>query len=237
MQFHLFHLLSLVHQMILIIGEYFFMCDVKTIDREGANMSDHYYSKQPTSKSKRQTFATRLGSEQYSFTSDAGVFAKDEVDFGTRLLIEEFVTPDVAGDMLDIGCGYGPIGIALGRLNPDRNIRMIDINERAISLAKENVAENNTPNVTVEQSDFLEMEEVPEFAAILTNPPIRAGKDIVHGIFERSAEVLSSKGEFWIVIQRKQGAPSAERKLRTLFETVEVVTREKGYVILRSVKA
>lgn len=200
-------------------------------------MSDHYYSKQPKSKSRRQTIAERLGSEQFSFTSDAGVFAKGEVDFGTRLLIEEFVTPEVPGDILDIGCGYGPIGIALGRWNADRNVLMIDVNERAVSLARENIVENNTPNVAVEQRDFLEMEELQEFAAILTNPPIRAGKDVVHGIFERSAEVLCSEGELWIVIQRKQGAPSAEKKLRTLFKTVEVVTREKGYVILRSVKA
>lgn len=200
-------------------------------------MSDHYYSEHPQAKSKRHTFTEALFGVDFTFTSDSGVFSKGGIDFGTCLLIEEFVIPEVAGNILDAGCGYGPIGIAIAQRNEDRHVWMIDINERAISLAKENAKKNNVQNVTITQSDRLQEVSNQEFAAVLTNPPIRAGKDVVHAIFEESADVLCSEGELWVVIQKKQGAPSAQKKLRTLFKFVEVVTREKGYFILRAVKA
>ncbi len=210
---------------------------LKMVDEEGVHMSDHYYSEQPQSKSKRHTFSETLRGEVFSFTSDTGVFSKGGIDFGSRLLIEEFVPPSVAGDVLDVGCGYGPIGITIAHSNKDRHVWMVDINERAISLAEENALKNNVQNVTIAQSDRLQTVEEREFAAVLTNPPIRAGKDVVHGIFESSADVLRSEGELWVVIQKKQGAPSTEKKLRKLFQSVEVVTRKKGYFIFRAVKA
>lgn len=200
-------------------------------------MSDHYYSKQPQSKSKPYTFSETLRGEMFQFTSDTGVFSKGEVDFGSRLLIEEFEDPQVQGDLLDVGCGYGPIGITLARTHPEKHVWMIDVNERALALTKENATKNNVGNITIVESDRLEAVKDQSFAAILTNPPIRAGKDVVHGIFSSSAAILCSKGELWVVIRKKQGAPSAEKKLRTLFERVEVVAREKGYYILRAVKA
>ncbi len=200
-------------------------------------MSEHYYSKQPHSKNNRHTFTETLRGEHFSFTSDAGVFSKGGVDFGSRLLIETFVAPRIMGDVLDVGCGYGPIGIAIAASNHERCVWMVDINERAISLAEENAAQNKVQNIKVIQSDRLSAVEDNKFAAIVTNPPIRAGKDIVHNIFEKSADVLYSQGEFWVVIQKKQGAPSAEKKLRSLFQSVEIVARKKGYFIFKAVKA
>lgn len=200
-------------------------------------MSDHYYSKQPQSVSKPQTFSESLRKETFQFMSDTSVFSKGEVDFGSRLLIEAFKSPLIEGEWLDVGCGYGPIGITLARTHPERHVWMIDVNERALSLTKENAKKNNVENVTVVESDRLEAVKNKSFAAVVTNPPIRAGKAVVHGIFEESAATLCSKGELWVVIQKKQGAPSAEKKLRTLFETVDIVARKKGYFILRGVKA
>lgn len=200
-------------------------------------MSDHYYSERPQSISNRKVFSETIRGEDFTFTSDAGVFSKGGIDFGTRLLIEAFEEPSVAGDILDVGCGYGPIGITLASGFGDRHVWMVDINERAHTLAKQNARKNSVENVTIMQSDRLQAVEGNKFAAVCTNPPIRAGKDVVHAIFEESAEVLCSKGELWVVIQKKQGAPSAEKKLSALFESVEIVARKKGYFIFRAVKA
>lgn len=210
---------------------------VKWLGKEGVYMSDHYYSEQPASTSNRYSFTESLCGKEFSFTSDAGVFSKGGIDFGSRLLIEELSLPKTAGDILDVGCGYGPIGLVIASLNKRRHVYMIDVNERALFLAKENTAQNDVHNVTIMQSDQLQHVMDNRFALVVTNPPIRAGKSVVHGIFEQSADVLVNGGELWVVIQKKQGAPSAEKKLRTLFQSVEIVTRKKGYFILRCVKA
>lgn len=200
-------------------------------------MSDHYYSERPKSESNRNTFTESLCGKDFTFVSDAGVFSKSGIDFGSRLLIEELHLPEISGNILDVGCGYGPIGLTIASLNKDRQVYMIDVNERALSLAKENATNNDVHNVTIIQSDQLQHVMDQRFAMVVTNPPIRAGKSVVHGIFEQSADVLMDGGELWVVIQKKQGAPSAKKKLRTLFQSVEVVTRKKGYFILRCVKA
>lgn len=199
-------------------------------------MTNHYYSKKPQSKSSPKIWKYQLRKKEFTFISDTGVFSKNEVDYGSRLLIEHFTEPSRPGDILDLGCGYGPIGIAIAASFPDRKITMIDINERAVNLAKENIRMNQIKNAEAFVSD--RFKELPNrlFATILTNPPIRAGKKIVHAIFEESKSSLYTEGELWVVIQKKQGAPSAKRKLDELFGHVEVVTKSKGYYILRAVK-
>ncbi|MEC5425594.1 class I SAM-dependent methyltransferase [Virgibacillus sp. C22-A2] len=197
-------------------------------------MSEHYFSKKPQSKSSPKTWKYQLREKEYTFTSDVGVFSKNEVDFGTKLLIEQFKEPAIPGDVLDLGCGYGPIGITLADQLRDRTILMADINERALALAKQNAAHNHVKNVDFVYSDRFSNLLHRRFAAILTNPPIRAGKKVVHNMFEESKTALSEQGELWVVIQRKQGAPSAIQKLEELFGEVEVVTKYKGYFILRA---
>ncbi len=147
------------------------------------------------------------------FLSDHGVFSKNEVDFGSRLLIEAFQMPDIKGDILDVGCGYGPIGLSLAKEFQGCEVHMVDVNERALGLAKENAANNRIENIRIFQSSVYENVD-GEYAAILSNPPIRAGKDIVHEILEKAVEYLVPGGELWIVIQKKQGAPSALKKTR-----------------------
>lgn len=199
-------------------------------------MSDHYYSKKPQSKSTPKTWNFQLKDSTYTFTSDVGVFSKNTVDFGTHLLIEHFSEPKIPGDILDLGCGYGPIGISLARTFKDRIIVMADINERAIQLAKENAIQNNVENIEVVQSDQFSSLKSRTFSAIVTNPPIRAGKQTIYKMFEESEAALQKNGQLWIVIQKKQGAPSAKRKLESLFGHVEVVTRKKGYFIFSMTK-
>lgn len=198
-------------------------------------MSEHYFSKKPQSKSNQTTWRTTLRGHSLTFTTDVGVFSKDRVDFGSRLLIETFTEPTISGKILDLGCGYGPVGLAIAASFPQRTLIMSDVNERAIALAKGNADQNNLRNVEIRISDrFTQLPE--QFAAILLNPPIRAGKTIVHQMFTESYRSLDKSGELWVVIQKKQGAPSAKKKLEALFGSVETVQRDKGYYIYKAIK-
>lgn len=197
----------------------------------GEFMSEHYYSREQKVESNPKYWNFTLRNYDLKFKTDNGVFSKGEVDFGSRLLVESFRLPDIEGDLLDVGCGYGPIGLSLAK-DTGRHIHMVDVNERAISLAKENAALNSVSNVSIYESDRLTNVEHRKFAAILTNPPIRAGKKTVHDIFEQSFSHLKEGGELWVVIQKKQGAPSAIEKLSALFGNVETVEKKKGYFIL-----
>lgn len=131
-----------------------------------------------------------------------------------------------------MGCGYGPIGLSIAASYPSRIVEMIDINSRAIDLSKENALSNGISNVNIYESDRFKKVTSTQFASILTNPPIRAGKKVVHEIFEESYNHLVEGGNLWVVIQKKQGAPSAMDKLEQLFGNVEIVEKKKGYFIL-----
>ncbi|MBT2689911.1 class I SAM-dependent methyltransferase [Bacillus sp. ISL-47] len=199
-------------------------------------MSEHYYSQTQKVESSPKTWSYTLKDQSFRFKTDNGVFSKNEVDFGSRLLVETFEHPEVEGNILDVGCGYGPIGLTAAKLMPERTVHMVDVNERALGLAKENAELNGIKNVLIYESDRLENAKGNKFAAILTNPPIRAGKKVVHDIFEQSFEALLSEGDLWVVIQKKQGAPSAIDKLTELFGEVETVEKKKGYFILKAKK-
>ena len=139
-------------------------------------MADHYYSRNPDTASEPMFWNVELRHHQFRFKTDQGVFSKKEVDFGSRFLIEVFEMPILDGNVLDIGCGYGPIGLSLAKDLPDRLIHMVDVNQRAIGLAKENAKLNGIDNVEIYESDRFTGITETNFAAILTNPPIRAGK-------------------------------------------------------------
>ncbi|PEQ92280.1 16S rRNA methyltransferase [Bacillus sp. AFS006103] len=200
-------------------------------------MSEHYYSRTQKVDSDPKFWDYTLKNNQFRFKTDNGVFSKREVDFGSRLLIESFELPNAEGLLLDVGCGYGPIGLSLAKNYHNRMIHMVDVNERAISLAKENAELNRIENVKIYESDRLLNVKENTFAAVLTNPPIRAGKKTVHDIFEQSFEHLTSQGELWVVIQKKQGAPSAIEKLNNLFNRVETIDKSKGYFVIRAQKS
>ncbi|WP_077324054.1 class I SAM-dependent methyltransferase [Virgibacillus siamensis] len=199
-------------------------------------MSEHYFSQKPQSKSSPRKWSYSLRGRDYTFVSDYGVFSKNEVDFGSRLLVEQFHAPPIDGNLLDLGCGYGPIGISLADCFRDRNVVLSDVNERALTLAEQNASLNSVSNVDIIHSNRFANLGGRFFAAIVTNPPIRAGKDVVHKMFEESGAALMKSGQLWVVIQKKQGAPSAKEKMESIFGNVEVVSRSKGYFLLVSVK-
>ncbi|WP_337103268.1 class I SAM-dependent methyltransferase [Paenibacillus sp. YIM B09110] len=200
-------------------------------------MSNHYYSESPEVKHNRQQHTFDLRGYAFRFMTDAGVFSKTGVDYGSRVLIDVM---EIAGDakVLDVGCGYGPIGLTAAKLAQQGHVTMIDINERAVELSRENARLNGITNVTVVQSDIYAAVKEQRFNTIVTNPPIRAGKAVVHRIFEEGYELLAPGGTMWVVIQKKQGAPSAEAKLKDLFgeHEVEEVTKDKGYRIFKATR-
>ncbi|MCR8846699.1 class I SAM-dependent methyltransferase [Paenibacillus sp. SC116] len=198
----------------------------------------HYYSKEQQVAHNRQEMKFELRGISLRLWSDAGVFSKGSVDYGSRVLIEHM---EIAANsqVLDVGCGYGPIGLMAAKLNPNGHVTMVDVNERALTLAQENARLNGLSNVTIQESDGLNELVGKGYDVILTNPPIRAGKDVVHRIFEQSYHQLNKGGNLWIVIQKKQGAPSAVERLKDLFgeDSVEEVAKDKGYRIYRAIKS
>jgi 16S RNA G1207 methylase RsmC len=166
------------------------------------------------------------------FFTDSGVFSKKQVDYGSKVLLEN-LTFKKDDTLLDVGCGYGPLGLTLAKkfgVLPT----MVDINQRALGLAQKN-SEANGIDANVYQSNVYDQVE-GKFDHIISNPPIRAGKDIVHKIITESYDHLNDQGDLTLVIQKKQGAPSAKKKMLEIFDNVEIVAKDKGYYILRSVK-
>lgn len=194
---------------------------------------EHYYSQNPSVSHDENKISYKLNDAELEFITDAGVFSKKRVDFGSDLLINS--VPQITGEILDIGCGYGTIGISLSRLNPTSTVTMIDINERAVDLTKRNINLNNANNAKVLQSDgFANVDG--KFDVIVSNPPIRTGKKVIYPIFEQSINYLNTNGSIYIVIQKKQGSKSAFDKLESIFGNCEVINKDAGYWILKSTK-
>lgn len=198
-------------------------------------MSDHYYARQPTAASKRQAFELHIRGCRLTLATDSGVFSKRGLDYGSRFLIECLDVPSGAR-VLDVGCGYGPIGLVAALLTPDGHVDLFDINERAVELARYNAEFNGIANAAVYQSDGLAAAAGKSYDVIVTNPPIRAGKAVVHRIYEQAAHHLAPEGSLWVVIQNKQGAPSTRAKLQALFgeNGVTEVGKDKGYRVYRA---
>ena len=193
-------------------------------------MAEHYYTKNPeTAHDEKQVIFEVLGLK-FNCTTDAGVFSRDGLDMGTRVLLEAL--PPLSGRILDLGCGWGPVGAALGRKYPEAQIFMTDLNARAVELAKRNLAVNGVKNAQCVQGDGYEHVE-GRFDAIVLNPPIRTGKNVIYGMFAGAREHLSEGGALYIVIRKQQGAESAEKYLNTIYAQVERIAREKGYWVLR----
>lgn len=195
----------------------------------------HYFTNDNDNDLKGKTFNIRIKNNNYIFQTSSGVFSKDYLDFGSKILIESVIIEENDAEILDLGCGYGPVGIVFAKENPIKNIMMIDINNKAVELAKINAKLNSVSNVKIINNDLLNNIN-KTFDVIITNPPIRAGKKTVFDLYEQSYNSLNNKGKLYVVIQKKQGAPSTFDKLTEMFEKVEVVRKVKGYWIIKANK-
>ena len=180
------------------------------------------------------TYSYKLFGEEYTLKSDAGVFSKDGLDDGSRLLLETIAKTDLGVEILDLGCGVGPIGLTLAKLDPRRQVTLADVNLRALECCKANAeALGVGERVRILQSDVYS-NITTSFSTIVTNPPIRAGKKVVYHFFQLAYDRLQPGGVLYVVIQKKQGADSAFKELVRVFGNCETIGRQAGYHILRS---
>ena len=192
-------------------------------------MNDHYYTVNPNSAHdvRRVKFSV-LGNE-LMFDTDAGVFSRDGLDVGSKVLMEAL--PELHGRVLDLGCGWGAVGVSIKKKWPEIDLVMTDVNQRAADLSKSNLALNRVSAQVLQGDGFENVEG--KFDFVITNPPIRAGKQAIYGMFADARDRLVDGGKLYIVIRKQQGAESAEKYLNTIYGDVERIAREKGYWVIR----
>ena len=195
-------------------------------------MPEHYYTSTPTSAHEVRSFRAVFAGRVLAFDTDAGVFSKQHVDPGSELLCGA-LPDDLSGDVLDMGCGWGAMTVLTLARFPKLNITMADVNERALSLAVANVEKNHMQARAVLSDGFERIEGM--FDAVITNPPIRAGKAVIYKMFEDAKAHLKPGGMLVLVIRKQQGAPSALKFLRELYAEAEVIARDGGYWVIRCV--
>ena len=201
---------------------------------------NHYFSEKPEIKSEKKTIKYTIQNKKFEFITDNGVFSKSKVDFGTDLMLNEFLKKNRGLEVektkiLDIGCGYGVVSVILKSFYPEISITLSDVNERALELSEENLKKYGINDYHIIKSDAFE-KITEKFDVILSNPPIRAGKDIIFKIYSEAYEHLNENGEFYCVIQTKHGAKSTQKKLVEIFGNCDTVTIDGGYRIFLSKK-
>lgn len=196
---------------------------------------EHYFSPKPKSDIRKENFKTRVLGNDFMINSASSIFSLKEIDFGTRLLTENCKL--IGKEILDLGCGYGIIGIALKKKYPDINVTMIDINERATKIAKENCKANNVDAIVL-KSDIFSHPELREkkFDTILTNPPFSAGKKICFSFIEESSKHLNKNGIFQLVAPHNKGGESLKKKMLEVFGNAGETAKKSGYRVYISIK-
>lgn len=195
-------------------------------------MNDHYYTRDPQSASRPAECEFTYRGIRLTFRTDAGVFSRGEVDTGTRVLLEA-LPEEMHGEILDLGCGWGVIGISIARKWPEARVTMADVNTRALELSREN-AKRNRAEVICAESDGMAAFQGKAFDAVVTNPPIRAGKQVIYRMFADAAEALKPDGALYLVIRKQQGAESCIRYLQTIYASVEKLDRSGGFWVLKA---
>lgn len=192
--------------------------------------NDHYYTRSPASAHKPAEVRFAYRGHDLRFETDSGVFSRTELDRGTEVLLLS-LPESVTGDVLDMGCGYGAIGVAVGCCWPDARVTMADVNERACGLARENAKQNGVAATVLEGDGYAQLLD-RRFDIILQNPPIRAGKEVIYRMFRDAARCLAPGGSLWLVIRKQQGAPSAMKYLSTLYRGVRAVEKKSGFWVI-----
>ena len=195
--------------------------------------ADHYFSADPSAEQKNLPVSFDVAGKSFELTSSSGTFSKGKLDAGTAVLLglhEEF---PVSGEVLDLGCGWGPIGIAIASLSPQTSVTAIDVNRRSLELANQNAKQLGLANYRAVENS--ELAKDAKFDAIWSNPPIRIGKQQLHGLLIWSLGMLSPTGSAFLVVQKQLGADSVQKWLQEIFpeRKVERVANSKGYRVLK----
>lgn len=191
----------------------------------------HYFTNNENLSHDIEKIDVFIHSTNYYFYTDNGVFSKGELDFGTELLLKTFkFTYPQEKEVLDIGCGCGPIGIYLSKLG--FAVDMCDVNERALSLAKQAINEQKLNAYAFLSDAYSAVDKKYDY--ILSNPPIRVGKEKLYEIVMQAKEHLKEGGEVWLVVRKDKGADSMVRDMREVYKSVEVVEKKKGFYIIKA---
>lgn len=191
----------------------------------------HYFTNEENLKSEIEKVIAEINGIPFYFYTDNGVFSKGELDFGTELLLKNFKFDNPNNKtLLDIGCGCGPIGIYASHLG--FAVDMSDVNKRAIHLSKMSLKEQNL-NANVFESDAYK-NITNKYDYIVSNPPIRVGKEKLYEIVMNAKEHLKDGGSLWIVVRKQQGAESMVRDMKNAYKTVEVIAKKKGFFIIKA---
>ena len=197
---------------------------------------EQYFTNNPNLKSELRTIIYKYKGYELTFYSDNGVFSKDKLDYGSNLLLDtifKYINKDNL-KILDVGCGYGFLGVSLSKIK-NAQVTMCDVNKRALHLAEKNAEANGVKDLCqVIESNMYE-HITDRYDLIITNPPIRAGKEVVYGILDGARDRLKVDGELWMVIRKDQGAKSTITHLENIYN-VEVVTKSKGFYIIKAKK-
>lgn len=196
---------------------------------------EHYYTTDPSVKSEERIIKYILNGKEFFFVSDNGVFSKNHVDIATDFLLKT-IHKEVIGKILDVGCGYGVIGIVLASSSSVIDVTMLDVNHRALELAKRNAVKNKVSEKVkiLESNGFENVKE--NFDIIVTNPPIRAGKEIIYNMYKKSKEHLNENGSLYVVVNKKHGAPSTIKFLNNVFGNCEVLDKKAGFNVIKCIK-
>lgn len=200
--------------------------------------AEHYFTSAPDGELRPRRIPVRLAGRDLEVTTAGGVFSPGHVDLGTRVLLDAVPEPPADGDLLDLGCGWGPITLALALESPDARVWAVDVNERALELVRRNCAELGITNVNAVLPG-----DVPDemrFRTIWSNPPIRIGKDELHALLEHWLPRLESDADGWLVVQRNLGSDSLQTWLTAHFDdrlSVERVSSAKGFRVLRTTRS
>ena len=188
-----------------------------------------YFTNDKLPSNVKKTTCMVLGNK-FTFLTDNGVFSKDGLDFGSRLLLESIPLEEVGGKILDMGCGYGVFGIVISKLT-SAHVDMVDVNLRALHLATRNAKENSVSNVSIFESNVYQNVS-SKYSSIVTNPPIRAGKKVVYDIVMNAKNYLEDDGKLFLVIRKEQGAKSLIVDLEKIY-TVDILKKSNGFFIIK----
>ena len=196
----------------------------------------HYYDQTPTSVSKERLISFEVCGTKISLYTDNGVFSKSRVDEGSLLLLKSLIPLHLSGRILDLGAGYGTLGLSIAYTSKDARVDLADVNTRALSLCEKNAKLLQIDQrVTCLQSDIYSNIEGP-YDSIVVNPPIRAGKKVTYQMYEGAKQHLSNGGSLYLVIRKAQGADSASKYIKELFGNITLLERKKGYLIYQARK-
>lgn len=198
------------------------------------NEHEHYYTEQPTSEIKKRTFVQTIKNKELTLTSVSGVFSfDDKIDRASELLIKAY---DPSGKtVLDLGCGYGAIGLFIKAFYPEQEVYLSDINERAVKFSSQNASHNRLEVKTV-KSDLYSAFEGISFDDIVTNPPLAAGKKLLFSLIEQGFDHLNPNGALWLVAFHNKGGSTLKEFMGRRFGNAEDMVKSGGVRVYRSFK-